>query len=394
MAIEGSRSSAMTGADLVSGSWLIIWLSMAWIGYAYAGYPLMLFALRRFSPLPAPSSAGPEAPLPRVSVIIAVHNGAREIAEKLENTLGLAYPSPLEILVSSDGSTDGTVEIGERYAGRGVVVVTAEERRGKEAAQARAIARARGDVLVFTDVGALLEPEALRNLVRPLLDPGIGSVSSEDVVEAHDGEGVYVRFEMALRRLESEATTLIGLSGSLFAVRRELCTPWPTDLASDFRVALETARRGYRAVSEPTARASFRVATDPAAEWRRKVRTVRRGIAVLSAHRGLLHPRHGRAAFSIWGHKVARFTVPFALLALLVGSAVAARTSSLALALLGLQLIGYAIGSFALLGGSIANILPARIASFFLLVNASILVAWAYHLSGQRSVVWNPTQRA
>ena len=378
----------------MSESWLIIWLSMAWIGYAYAGYPLLLLALRWLSPMPALRAAGPEAPLPRVSVIVAVHNAARELAEKLENTLALSYPSPLEILVSSDGSTDATVEIAEAYADRGVIVVAAEERRGKEAAQARAIPRTRGDVLVFTDVGARLEPQALRNLVGPLLDPGIGSVSSEDAVAAEDGEGVYVRFEMALRRLESEATTLIGLSGSLFAVRRELCTPWPTDLASDFRVALETVRRGYRAVSEPTARASFRIATDPAVEWRRKVRTVRRGIAVLSAHRSLLHPRHGRAAFSLWGHKVARFTAPFALLTLLLGSAVAARTSSLALALLVAQLLGYALGSLALLGGAGANTLPARIAGFFLLVNASILVAWAYHLSGQRSVVWTPTQRA
>jgi cellulose synthase/poly-beta-1,6-N-acetylglucosamine synthase-like glycosyltransferase len=378
----------------VGEGWLLIWLSMAWIGYAYAGYPLLLVALRWLSPLPAPRPAAPGAPLPRVSIIIAVHNGAQELAEKLENTLRLDYPSPLEILVSSDGSTDGTVAIAEGYADRRVVVVAAAERGGKEAAQARAIAQSRGDVLVFTDVGARVEPEALRNLVRPLRDPGIGSVSSEDVVEADGGEGVYVRFEMALRRLESEATTLIGLSGSLFAVRRELCTPWPTDLASDFRVALETVRRGYRAVSEPTARASFRIATDPAVEWRRKVRTVRRGIAVLSAHRSLLHPRHGRAAFSIWGHKVARFTVPFALIALLLGSAITARTSSVALALLILQLIGYAMGSLALLGGSIANNLPARIASFFLLVNASILVAWGYHLSGKRSVVWSPTQRA
>jgi hypothetical protein len=153
-------------------------------------------------------------------------------------------------------------------------------------------------------------------------------------------------------------------------------------------------RRGYRAICEPTARASFRVATDPGVEWHRKVRTVRRGLAVLSAHRSLLHPRYGRAAFSIWGHKVARFTVPFALLTLLLASALAARTSSLALALLVAQLIGYAIGSFALLGGAAARALPVRIASFFLLVNASILVAWVYHLSGQRAVVWNPTQRA
>src|SRR5207245_2088561 len=81
---------------------------------------------------------------------------------------------------------------------------------------------------------------------------------------------------------------------SFFAVRRELAAPWPSDLASDFRSALESARRGLRAVSEPRARASYRAPDDPRAEWQRKVRTVRRGIAVLAAYRDLLHPRHGR----------------------------------------------------------------------------------------------------
>ena len=137
------------------------------------------------------------------------------------------------------------------------------------------------------------------------------------------GEGAYVRYEMALRRLETRATSLIGLSGSCFAVRRELCDPWPTDLASDFRTALECARRGRRAISEPRSRARIAVVPDAAREWPRKVRTVRRGLAVLFAYPDLLSPAAGPVALSLWGHKVARFTSPFALAVLALGSLLA-----------------------------------------------------------------------
>jgi hypothetical protein len=198
---------------------------------------------------------------------------------------------------------------------------------------------------------------------------------------------------MALRRLESEVSTLVGLSGSCFAVRRSLCTPWPRDLASDFRIALETARRGLRAVSEPGARVRFASVEDPAREWSRKVRTVRRGIAVLATYRDLLHPRHGRAAFSLWGHKVARFTSPLALAVLLIVSAAAAPGSSAAAWLLALQVLGYGLGGLALASPTRVDWLIVRLAGFFVLVNASVLTAWAYHLSGRRAVTWQPTRR-
>ena len=133
--------------------------------------------------------------------------------------------------------------------------------------------------------------------------------------------------------------------------------------------------------------------SDPAVEWQRKVRTVRRGIAVLAAYRELLLPRHGRAALSLWGHKLARFTAPFALLALLVASAAAAPSSAPAAALLVAQLAAYALGGLSLVVPAVARIGPARLAGFFMLVNASMLVAWGYHLSGQRAVTWSPTRR-
>jgi cellulose synthase/poly-beta-1,6-N-acetylglucosamine synthase-like glycosyltransferase len=369
--------------------WIMITLALAWLFFAYAGYPLVLLALARFSPQPV--VRGDHAP--PLSIIIAVHNGEDRLAAKLEETLSLDYPGPRQVIVASDGSTDGTEEIAQRFSEKGVELVALTERGGKETAQAAAIRQATGEILVFTDLGSRLEPAALRAIVRPFVDTRVGCVSSEDVVETEGGEGAYVRFEMALRRLESEAATLIGLSGSFFAVRRELAEPWPTDLASDFRSALEAARRGYRAVSEPEARARFTAVSDPAVEWTRKVRTVRRGLAVLSSFLDLLHPRHGRAALAVWGHKVARFTAPWALVLLFAASALAALGSGWAALLLAAQVLGYGVGAAALWRPGLQRSLIPRLAAFFLLVNGSILVAWRCHLTGERAVLWQPTRR-
>ncbi len=374
----------------MSLAWCFSILAMAWIGFAYLGYPLGLWLLTRlggrrdFPPLSAP---------PPISIVIAVHNGEHELREKLESTLSLAYPGDVEVVVTSDGSTDATEKIAESFAPQGVVLVRHPEQRGKEAAQAEAIPHASGELLVFTDVSARLEPDALTEIVKPFADPSVACVSSEDVVESGGGEGAYVRFEMALRRLESRATTLIGVSGSCFAARRHVCDPWPKDLASDFRIALESVRRGMRAVSEPRARARFGATHDTGAEWTRKVRTVRRGLAVLTAYRELLHPRFGRMAYTLWGHKVARFTSPFALLLLLGASAWGSAKDPMLLALLVGQALFY-VGGCAAIGVRAASAwLPLRLAGFFLLVNASILVAWTYHLRGDRSVRWQPTKR-
>lgn len=373
----------------MTGLWILIALSACWVGFAYLGYPLGLWLLRRISPRPV--ARGTDAP--PISVLITVYNGERELAAKLEHTLGLDYPGELELIVASDGSTDRTDSIARSFEARGVRLIRLPERGGKEAAQANAIPHAKGDILVFTDTSARLEPGALRALIAPFSDPCVGCVSSEDVVDPEQGEGAYVRYEMALRRLETEATTLIGLSGSCFAARRELCTPWPSDLASDFRIASEAASRGLRAVAEPAARVAIPVTQRKGGEWPRKVRTFRRGIAVLSAYRQLLHPRHGRAAFSLWGHKVARFTSPFAVLTLLAASTLAAPHSALAAGLLAVQLAGYGLGAAALRLPALERRWLPRLLGFFLMVNAAVLRAWIHHACGERAVLWEPTRR-
>lgn len=371
--------------------WTTLTLSLGWVVFAYAGYPVLLMR-RRGRPIAVSGDSPPEPP-PPISVIIAVHNGVHEIGDALERMLAQDYAGEREILVASDASDDGTDEVVLGFADRGVRLVRSEPRGGKETAQAAAIREARGEILVFCDVGSLLVDGALAALIAPFADPEVGSVSSEDHVESSDGEGAYVRYEMWLRRKENEITGLVGLSGSFFAARRALCDPWPTDLASDFRTALETARRGLRAVSAPDARVGIRTVSNPRSEWHRKVRTVRRGIAVLEAYRDLLVPGRSPVTLALWGHKLARFTAPFALVAVLLTNLALAGSGPIADALLIAQAIAYGAALLGLVWSPSASLLPVRIASFFVLVNASMLVAWGYHLTGQRSVSWTPTAR-
>ncbi|HEX5514513.1 MAG TPA: glycosyltransferase, partial [Gammaproteobacteria bacterium] len=204
----------------------LFWIGLFGALYSYFLYPLLLLLVSRKRPLPPEPVA-----LPRLSMIIAAHNEAHRIRDKLENCLDLDYPAEqLEILVASDASSDGTDEIVTSYASRGVRLVRATERRGKEWAQLLAVQAAAGEILVFSDVATMLAPEALRRLAADFADPRVGAVSSEDRFVAPDGrivgEGLYVRYEMWLRRLESGVGGVVGLSGSFFAARREVCEDW------------------------------------------------------------------------------------------------------------------------------------------------------------------------
>src|SRR5690606_37149604 len=140
-------------------------------------------------------------------------------------------------------------------ADRGVRLVRAVQRQGKEWAQLLAVRAAQGEILGFSDVATMIRADALRRLAGDFADPKVGAVSSEDRFVAPGGqlvgEGLYVRYEMWLRRLESGAAGLVGLSGSFFAARREVCEQWDVLASSDFNTALNSVRRGYIAISDP-----------------------------------------------------------------------------------------------------------------------------------------------
>lgn len=373
---------------------ILLWASLFLVVYTYLAYPLVLWALTKIRPRDVRKSKI----YPFVSIIIAARNEADKIREKINNTLTLDYPtSLLEIIVASDASDDGTDNIVQEYATRGVRLVRATQRGGKEYAQGLAVAAAKGEILVFTDAATILEPDAIRRLVENFADPTVGAVSTEDVLVDSAGaptaEGLYVNYEMWVRRMESRFHSLVGLSGSCFAIRRKLCSEWSSILASDFMGALRSARRGYRAVVDPSVRGRFSAVVSAELEMRRKIRTFLRGITVLVANLDLVNPiRYGRFAFQLASHKLLRFLAPFLLLTILAASWVL--MDELLFRLLFWTQVGfYALG---MIGGLVPLLQRNRIirmAYYFTMVQCAMFLAWGKYTRGQKQVAWEPSKR-
>jgi cellulose synthase/poly-beta-1,6-N-acetylglucosamine synthase-like glycosyltransferase len=373
---------------------ILFWVSLLLVMYTYLGYPFVLWALAKLRS----RDVLKKEVSPPVSIIIAARNEADKMRQKIEHTLALAYPKErVEVLVASDASEDGTDEIVREYAARGVRLVRAPQRSGKEYVQGLAVAVAKGEVIVFTDAATILEPDALRRLIQNFGDPTVGAVSTEDVIVDALGnptaEGLYVKYEMWVRRLESRFHSLVGLSGSCFAIRKNLCADWRSALASDFMGALHAARRGYRSIADPSARGSFVAVMSAHAELRRKVRTFLRGITVLMANLDLLNPLwHGRFAFQLASHKLLRFIVPFLLLVTLTTSGLL-RSEPFFDVLFWLQIGIYFLGC---VGGALSSLQRyrvVRVVYYFTMVQWAMLLAWAKYALGQQQVTWEPSKR-
>lgn len=376
------------------------WLCVFGAIYSYFLYPVALRLLvprRRQVAAEYPAMAANA--LPTLTLIVTAHNEQARIEAKLRNSLSSDYPRQLlQILVASDASTDDTDAIVRRYSEQGVQLVRPTERLGKENAQRAAIAAATGELLVFSDVATEIPADALRRIAAAFIaDPGLGAVSSEDRFVSRDGsvagEGAYVRYEMWLRRLESERAGLVGLSGSFFAARKHLCTTWDIHSPSDFNTALACARAGSFAVSRPDVLGYYQDVSDPAREYQRKVRTVLRGMTAIARHPEALAPRLGVFAWQVWSHKIARWAVPWCLL-LLVPLTYALRGEGLIYDLAWLaQLLFYGTAALGHLLVSTQRLLPVRIVTFFVQVNIAIADATLQYLRGRRMTVWSPTVR-
>lgn len=339
---------------------LLFWASCLLVGYSYFGYLAWLVLRARLAPAPEVE----RRPIrPPVTILVVAHNEADRIGARVENCLALDYPSDrLEVLVASDGSTDGTDEIVEGYAARGARLLRLPGPRGKASALNAAVPGCSGEVVVLADARQRFAPDAVRELVEPFADPTVGAVSGELHIESPagspEGVGFYWKYEKLIRSAESRTGSVVGATGAIYAIRRSLFRPLAAEtILDDVVIPLRIANAGYRVLFEPRARAFDRLFDEPGREFRRKVRTLAGNFQLVALDPTLLDPRRNRLFWPLVSHKLTRLAVPWCLFSMLAAS-----------------------GALALRGNGFFAAAFAFQAAFYLLA----LVAWPLARAGRR----------
>lgn len=369
----------------------VFWGAAALIAYTFGGYAGWLWLRSLVCPRPVKSGAYQ----PLVSMVMVVRNEANELERKLKNLEGMNYPAEAcEIVMVSDGSTDRTNEILSKYAkSERVRVILNPEGRGKAAGLNDAIEVCRGEIVAFIDARQRIEQDSLRFLVENFADPTVGCASGElmlggpEAGEAGQGLGLYWRFEKRVRELEAASGSVVGATGALYAVRRELLVPVPPEtILDDVYLPMQVARQGFRVVFEPRARAWDIPHLGAGREFARKVRTLTGNYQLLQLAPWLL-TRANPLRFEFISHKLVRLAVPFAFLAALVAT-MFLQEPIYRIALV-IQLAFYALSLLAMMRlkrGLVAGAADAALT--FVLLNTAAVVAFANFVIG-RPATWS-----
>ena len=383
-------------------SYWVIALSVGLVGYAYFGYPLTLVAVRLVRRAPELVRDEP-AEWPLITITLPAYNAEATLRPVLEALVASDYPTDRrQILVVSDGSTDGTDALVGEYASRGVELLRVEGRVGKTEVENRAFDSLRGQIIVNTDASVTIAPDAVKKLVTALQDPDVGVASGRDISVAsvgatgHASEAAYVGYEMWVRDLETAVGSIVGSSGCLYAIRAELHRRYlPGHFSRDFSSAMWARLNGVRAVSVREAICFVPRAANVRIEYRRKIRTMSRGIQTLFFHGQLLNPlRHGLFAWALWSHKLIRWLVPWALVAGTIAVLTAAGLGGQLWLAVGVGL-GLALSAVGWLWPkSTAAPRIASMAAYLVSGTLAGLVAWKRALLGEGAPVWEPTPRA
>jgi poly-beta-1,6-N-acetyl-D-glucosamine synthase len=367
----------------------VFWGSAALIAYTYAGYLGWLWLRSRFQVRKVTKGLYH----PDISVVMVVRNEEKVVETKLRNLLELNYPpAKKQIVVVSDGSGDGTNEILKRFGDSGITAAYMDESQGKAAGLNRAIGLSTGEIVIFTDVRQMVEADAVVALLENFADPAVGCVSGELMLgdpkggEASQGMGLYWRIEKRIRDLESATGSVVGATGALYGVRRTLLPPLPAGLIlDDVYIPMQIARQGLRVLFEPNARAWDSPDLGQDREFKRKVRTLTGNYQLVQFAPWLLGSGNP-IRFEFVSHKLLRLVVPFALVTLLLSSALLAGV--IYRIALGLQLCFYGLSGLAMArvkAGPVGRIADAALT--FVLLNSAAAVAFANFVSG-RKVVW------
>jgi cellulose synthase/poly-beta-1,6-N-acetylglucosamine synthase-like glycosyltransferase len=378
---------------------VLLLISGAVVVWVYAGYPALLLALARTRSRPRVRKPTHAA----VSVIVAAHNEESVIGAKVANVRASRYaPSLTEIVVVSDGSTDGTVESAQRAGAHQVVDLP---RVGKITALNAGVEAATGEILVFTDADSLFRPDTLDQLMANFADPAVGGVSANEVSgtgpEAPGiarGEGAYWRYEQWIKKQEDKIGSAVSASGRLYAIRRSLFRPSTVTAGTDdFVISTQVLKAGRRLAFDENAIVLVDAPRDAAAELRRRVRVMNRGLrAAFSLGELLLPWRGGFYSLQVLSHKVLRRFVPFFLLTALSASVWLTTLSAMGWIVLAPQLVFYGLAAAGWAGRTRewGRARPLWVAYYFCLVNAAAAVAVLSVLGGLRFERWDPTRRA
>jgi cellulose synthase/poly-beta-1,6-N-acetylglucosamine synthase-like glycosyltransferase len=379
---------------------LLFWGCVAYLVYVYAGFPLLVVLRGRFWPRPYERRRIE----PKVTVVMAAHNEAAVIEDKIASVLSLDYPPErLEIVIASDGSDDGTDEI-VRRSGNGRVRLLSLDRVGKAAALNAAVDVAAGDVLVFTDANSILAEQAVRELVAPLADPAIGGVAGNQIYykpQSGDssvvGEQQYWNFDRVLKQAQSAAGSVTGATGALYSIRRGLFQPVRADVNDDLLTSLRVIARGYRLVFAPKAVAYEHVVESASQTFSRRVRVMARGLRCVVVMRALLDPRrYGFFSIQLMSHKLLLRTAVVPLLLLVAWTAVLWDHGWFYRAALLAQACFYVLGVLGILFADrrLAKWKPFALPAYFVLINAAAARAIWQLLRGEKHDRWTPRSSA
>jgi cellulose synthase/poly-beta-1,6-N-acetylglucosamine synthase-like glycosyltransferase len=369
---------------------IAFWLSLSWILYTYVGYPMFVWMLARLKP-----RRWNVVPItPSVSIVLAVHNGVELLPRKIEHLLSLDYRNISEIIIVSDGSTDGTAELLSLPQEKRLKAILFKEHRGKAVALNAGVALATADLILFVDIRPEIAQGAIQRLVSNFADPKVGCVAGELVLreDGHDDTtavvgGIYWRYEQWIRTCEALIDSTVGVYGGFYAVRRELAVQQPAGMIlDDMFQPLSIIRQGYRSVLDSSAHVYDKWPEKVQNEFHRKVRTLAGNFQLFQLAPWTLSPKN-RVLFQLVSHKVMRLVAPYLLVLLLVSALALSSSSSVYAVFASLQILGWAIAIAGLHHKIPMLHRVAAPASALLLLNAAAVVG-LYRFLFTRGPLW------
>ncbi|MES2791659.1 MAG: glycosyltransferase family 2 protein [Planctomycetota bacterium] len=380
---------------------IFFWLCAGGVVYAYVGYAILVWGVSRFyaNPVDIADSQERQTEWPTVSLVIAAYKEEKVILPRLINATLLDYPADrLEILVGVDGSEDCTGDLVREFVDFRVRLAQYPVRRGKASVLNDTVPQAWGEIVVFSDANTMTRPDSIKQLVRHFADERVGAVCGKlELIDPSSGQnvdGIYWKYENFLKGCEGRINGLLGVNGGIYAMRKELYEPIPTNsIVDDFLIGMRIHLQGRRLIYDPTAVALEETPDTIGQEFQRRSRIGAGGFQSLQWLWPLLSPTRGWVAFTFWSHKICRWLCPLFMVGALAANIALIKDPTYR-TLLVCQVAFYliaAVGLGWLTGSRLPRIL--RLPAMFVSMNAALLVGLWRFMRGIRGGTWKRTER-